>query len=190
MTLSTPNHLLLEADVTLRRALAGRPFRPLLLVGEDTAAQTAYLADIALRAETLGFAVSRLTIRRGTPLRALLAPELDRVRHSMLPALPETTALMVPPLVDPLPEPLEPLLSDLFECLGEALRAERRGWLLLTPRLHLLRTPDLAALLAALHRISQAALPIVLVGTGTPSVLRRVGDAKPYAERLFWFEHG
>lgn len=169
--------------MTLRRALTGRPFRPILLVGEDAAAQATYLTDIALRAEELSFTISHLTIRRGTPLGALLAPKLDRVRHSMPPASPETPMFMSPPLP-------EPLLSDPVESLGEALRAERRGWLLLVPWLHLLRNPNLATFLAALHRISQTALPIVLIGTGPSSVLRRVGDAKPYAERLFRFEHG
>jgi hypothetical protein len=46
---------------------------------------------------------------------------------------------------------------------------------------------ELAALIVALHRISQKNLPVILVGAGLPQLRGRMGNAKSYAERLFDF---
>jgi hypothetical protein len=46
---------------------------------------------------------------------------------------------------------------------------------------------QLAALISALHRCAQEALPVTLVGAGLPQLRGKMGDAKSYAERLFDF---
>jgi len=46
---------------------------------------------------------------------------------------------------------------------------------------------QLAALITAMHRMSQRRLPVVLVGAGLPQLRGRMGHAKSYAERLFDF---
>jgi hypothetical protein len=50
-----------------------------------------------------------------------------------------------------------------------------------------LRMHELEALIAALHRVVQKALPITLVGAGLPQLPELAGEAKSYAERLFKF---
>jgi hypothetical protein len=46
---------------------------------------------------------------------------------------------------------------------------------------------QLAALISALHRISQHQLPITMVAAGLPQLVGQTGKAKSYAERLFEF---
>ena len=46
---------------------------------------------------------------------------------------------------------------------------------------------QLEALIAALHKTVQRALPVTLVGAGLPQIPRLAGEAKSYAERLFKF---
>ena len=50
-----------------------------------------------------------------------------------------------------------------------------------------LAAEEMEALIVALHRISQEALPVLFVGAGLPSLPGKVGDARSYAERLFLF---
>ena len=45
----------------------------------------------------------------------------------------------------------------------------------------------LRPLIVALHEISQADLPLLVVGAGLPSILGLLGEARTYAERLFSF---
>ena len=47
--------------------------------------------------------------------------------------------------------------------------------------------PELAALIAALHRAGQRRLPILLVAAGLPQLRGQAAEAKTYAERLFEF---
>lgn len=49
-----------EANFALCRALAGRPFRPMLLLGSRPNARRAFLEDLAREGESLGFLVSRI----------------------------------------------------------------------------------------------------------------------------------
>lgn len=78
-----------EATVTLRRALAGRSFRPVLFLGPRATAQRAFLEDIALEAESLGFLVPRIDARDEYRWRAREGkeedPEYDRQRMSSVP---------------------------------------------------------------------------------------------------------
>ncbi|WP_170143859.1 AAA family ATPase [Sutterella megalosphaeroides] len=82
---------------------------------------------------------------------------------------------------------LEVDLPELFEALGYAFHAAGRGWFIALDDLQLLNAEDLAALLAAVHRVGQLELPVMFVATGLPQILRMTGDAKSYAERLFRF---
>ncbi len=82
---------------------------------------------------------------------------------------------------------LELDLPDLFAAVGEAAKAAGKGWLLLIDEVQSLNRKDLSALLASLHNINQLELPVMFVGAALPSATRLIGDAKPYAERLFRF---
>jgi hypothetical protein len=78
-------------------------------------------------------------------------------------------------------------LTDVFVALGEAARDRDTGVVFLLDEIQFLALPHLEALIAALHKTVQRALPVTLVGAGLPQIPRLVGEAKSYAERLFKF---
>jgi hypothetical protein len=78
-------------------------------------------------------------------------------------------------------------LTDLLIALGEAAQEYDSGVVFLVDEVHFLTTPELEALIAALHKTVQRQLPITLVGAGLPQLPRLAGEAKSYAERLFKF---
>jgi len=78
-------------------------------------------------------------------------------------------------------------LTDLLVALGEAAREHGNGVVFLIDEVQFLTTPELEALIAALHKTVQRQLPITLVGAGLPQLPRLAGEAKSYAERLFKF---
>ena len=173
-----------EALVALHRALASRPFRPLLLLGSRPNARRTFLEDFAREGESLGFLVSRIDARETDFLGRLLG-ERKRIlqtlgnecrRPSEMPYDVETGGPVA-----------ELMLPDLLEEAGESVRAAGKGWLLTVNDMHRLPKKELAALIAGLHRIAKRNLPVVLLGAGLPKLARLSGDAMPYAERLFLF---
>ena len=80
---------------------------------------------------------------------------------------------------------LEGDFATLLTHVGEAARDARTAVVIFIDDLQYVAEPELAALITALHRVSQLSLPITVVGTGLPQMLDRVGSAKSYAERLF-----
>ena len=82
---------------------------------------------------------------------------------------------------------LESDLQDLFEVVGRAAKAAGACVALFVDELQYVNQEELAALIIALHGISQRQLPVTMVGAGLPQVRGRMGKAKSYAERLFEF---
>jgi hypothetical protein len=82
---------------------------------------------------------------------------------------------------------LENDLPELFARVGEAAKAGGKAWTLLVDEVQYLKSTDLAALIVALHKISQSNLPVLFFGAGLPQVAALSGEAKSYAERLFNF---
>jgi hypothetical protein len=78
-------------------------------------------------------------------------------------------------------------LTDLLVALGEAAEDHGKGVVFLFDEIQFLQVAEFEALIAALHKTVQRALPITLVGAGLPQVPRLAGEAKSYAERLFKF---
>ena len=78
-------------------------------------------------------------------------------------------------------------LSDLLQAVGEAAQAQRTALALFIDELQYVNEPELASLIAALHRAAQLQLPVTLIGAGLPQLVARAGAAKSYAERLFVF---
>lgn len=82
---------------------------------------------------------------------------------------------------------LERDLTDLIVSIGEAAKASKTCVAILIDELQYLKEPELAALITALHRVSQLKLPVILFGAGLPQIAGLSGDAKSYSERLFSF---
>lgn len=79
-------------------------------------------------------------------------------------------------------------LTELFVSLGNAASASGDGIAFFIDEIQYLDEADLGALLAALHRCNQLRYPIVIFCAGLPKILKTLGEAKSYAERLFQFE--
>jgi hypothetical protein len=82
---------------------------------------------------------------------------------------------------------LEHDLADLLEALGNAAAERRTAAVLFLDELQYVAEDQLAALISALHQVSQNELPVSLVAAGLPQLVGRTGRAKSYAERLFEF---
>ncbi len=82
---------------------------------------------------------------------------------------------------------LEHDLQALLEVSGEAAKASGTALVMYIDEMQYIEEDQLAALITALHRVSQKQLPLTLVGAGLPQLPGRFGDAKSYAERLFKF---
>jgi hypothetical protein len=76
-------------------------------------------------------------------------------------------------------------LGDLFVSIGEAAKSRNTAVIILIDEVQYLEEDDLAALILAMHRISQNQLPLLFFGAGLPQPAKLAGETKSYAERLF-----
>src|SRR3954454_19690952 len=76
-------------------------------------------------------------------------------------------------------------IGELLTEIGAAAAEQGAGVLYLLDELQFLNAKDLGVLATAMHRISQENTPVLLAGAGLPPLSRVLGEAKPYAERLF-----
>jgi hypothetical protein len=82
---------------------------------------------------------------------------------------------------------LEGDLATLLEEVGRAAKAAGTAVVIFLDEIQYVEESQFAALISALHRCSQANLPVTVVGAGLPRVRGLAGAAKSYAERLFDF---
>ena len=82
---------------------------------------------------------------------------------------------------------LEGDLIDLLQQVGEAAKASGTVLAIFIDELQYVDEDQFAALITALHRVSQTPLPVILIGAGLPQLRGRAGNAKSYAERLFTY---
>lgn len=78
-------------------------------------------------------------------------------------------------------------LIELFLSLGTLAQKSGAGVALFIDEIQFLEDDEFEALIAAMHRINQRSLPLVMFGAGLPKVAKLAGDIKSYAERLFQF---
>ncbi len=79
-------------------------------------------------------------------------------------------------------------LTDLLVAVAEAAEENARPVAIFVDEFQYVAQKEMAALLAGLHRVGQLNLPLMLFGAGLPQLVGFSGDAKSYAERLFFFE--
>jgi len=78
-------------------------------------------------------------------------------------------------------------LTDVLLAIGEVAREQGRGLVLLVDEVQFLDRRQFEAVIQAIHKTVQRALPVTFVGAGLPQIPELAGDAKSYAERLFTF---
>lgn len=77
--------------------------------------------------------------------------------------------------------------TDVLVALGDAAKDAKKGIAILVDEVQFLSPSQLEAVIAAVHKTVQRALPVTMVGAGLPQIAELAGDAKSYAERLFRF---
>jgi len=183
------------------------------MVGLRGVGKTVLLERMRVEAENRGLETLRIEAPENRSLPALLAPELraallrlsrsEQAKHLAQRALRALAGFAKTAKVkyqdvevgfDLEPEAgladngdLDHDLQVLLEAAGMAAQSAQRALVIFIDELQYVEEEQLAALIIALHRTNQRALPILLVGAGLPQLRGRMGRAKSYAERLFDF---
>ena len=201
------------AYISLERTRIGRPSKSLLMVGLRGVGKTVLLNRIREDAEQRGVLALRIEAPEGRSLPSILAPELrialiklsrreaarDLAQRALRGLAGFVGALKLkyqdievgldldsePGLADN--GDLEIDLQDLLAVVGDAARADGTCVAIFVDELQYVAEEELAALITALHRVSQRRLPVIMLGAGLPQIRGKMGRAKSYAERLFEF---
>ncbi len=202
-----------QIRIAIERIKRGYSAKSVLMVGLRGVGKTVLLDRMRLDADAVGVYTVRIEAPENRSLPALLAPQLrqvllrlDRVEAAKNLARRGLRALAgfvnglkvkyndIEVGLDYDAEPgladngdLELDLASLLEQVGLAGRDAESAVVLFVDELQYIDARQLAALISALHRCSQAQLPLTLVGAGLPQLRGLAGEAKSYAERLFDF---
>ena len=205
------DHILEKANLTLNRIKNGKPAKGFVLIGLRGVGKTVLLNHVEESAESLGFQSVMIESVDDKRLVAMLVPALrkllfrldrmegigDKVKYSfrVLRSFVSAVKVNVGELefgIDVAPErgsadsgDLEADLPELLIAIGQAAASRNTAVALIIDEMQYLLPADLSALIVAMHRIAQKQLPITLIGAGLPPLLRKMGDARSYTERLF-----
>ena len=202
-----------QADIALDRIKAGRPARGFILYGLRGVGKTVLLNKIALEAEAKNLFVVRIESPEDRSLPAILIPTIrstllkiskgEALKNKLAKAMRAiggfANALKIKysdievglnfekeaGVADS--GDLELDLVDLLTTVGEAAAENNTAIVIAIDELQYVPEEQLAALITALHRVSQKQLPVTMVAAGLPQLLGQMGRAKSYAERLFEF---
>lgn len=198
--------------VLLERLRRGRPEKSMIITGLRGVGKTVLLNTFGSIAEEVRFATAFTEITHETEFRPLMARLIRRVLLTLspvdrmkerarraaavfkaftlkLPDGPEISIDVEAALGRADSGDLGEDLADLFVEVGRAAAEHHSGVVLLFDEIQFLSRAELEALIAALHRTAQQALPFTLVGAGLPQIPELTGAAKSYSERLFDFPH-
>lgn len=205
------DNVIRDADIALRRVLAGRHDRSQILYGLRGTGKTVLLSHIEAAAADAGWITSFIEAPDDSSLPKLLGPELGKtLRKLSMTETAKASALQafralksfvssfrvelsgVSIAVDAEPGVadsgnIELDLTELFLIVGQAARDAHKGWAIFIDEVQYLDKTELGALIVALHRVSQRSLPILFFGAGLPQIGGMTGDIKSYSERLFRF---
>jgi len=202
-----------KARIAIERTRVGRPTQSLLMLGLRGVGKTVLLECMRRDAEASGIQTLRAEAPEGRSLPSLLAPELRLAliklsRHEQARELAQRALRALAGFVGALkvkyrdvevgldmdPEPgladngdLEHDLQELLQAVAMAAQQADTSLAIFLDELQYVAEDELAALIVALHRVSQLQLPVILVGAGLPQLRAQMGRAKSYAERLFAF---
>ncbi|MDE2792158.1 MAG: ATP-binding protein [Paracoccaceae bacterium] len=205
------DHIIDDARIALGRVIAGRSSQSQILLGLRGTGKTVLLNKIESLAEERNYLTAFVEAPEDRRLAELLYPQMRQVLrklsnveaarvavNSALSGLRNFASVFKVSVgeleigVEPTPGSadtgnLELDLTEMFELIGRAAKDAGRGWVLLVDEVQYLEEKDLAAVIVAVHRISQKNLPILVVAAGLPQIAGLSGNAKSYAERLFAF---
>ena len=211
--LSGRDVVLADAKITIQRVAAGKAPKSFIFIGLRGVGKTVLLNEVSQLADELGCKTLHVEAHEGKSLAALLLPGLRALLISLDTMAKATEAtkralrifksfvgsvklkigdfdigLNVTPekgLADS--GDLESDLTAVFIAIGEAAKSRSKTVVLTIDELQYLSEVELSALIMAVHRVAQKALPFLVVGAGLPQLVGQMGASKSYAERLFNF---
>lgn len=123
--------------------------------------------------------------------RAAIQNLITTLRHFSITYSPEDQSFSLSPteseLAIVIPKNFPEDLTDVFLALGNAALKSKKAICFFIDEIQYLKKAELEALANAIHRANQKRLPIMIFGAGLPKILKDLGDAKSYSERLFKF---
>lgn len=198
-----------DAEVALKRVITGKSAQSQIFLGLRGTGKTVLLNEVLEIAEREGYISAFIEAPENKALTEMLYPAMRQVLRK-LSALENAKHMAVKGLqalrgfagafkislgdveigVDADPGVadsgnLEIDLGEMFEAIGRAAQAAGKGWVLLIDEVQYLEEEELAAVIVAVHRMSQRNLPVMVFAGGLPQIAKLSGDAKSYAERLF-----
>lgn len=198
-------------DIALKRIAIGRPTQSSILVGLRGVGKTVLLVRSKEMAESAGYKTLSVEAHEGKTLAGLIVPGLQRILYklSFVEAAKESarkSLRVLKSFVNGLNFTINDVdfglsiesekgaadsgeigmdLPNLFIAIGEAARSAKCPFALLIDELQYLSQKEFSALIMSIHKITQANLPIILIGAGLPQILGLAGESKSYTERLF-----
>jgi AAA ATPase domain len=211
MALAGRDEILVKVDTALRRIMAGRPEKSVLMVGLRGVGKTVLLNVLRDNALAHGMSTVMLEAPEGRSLPAMLVPPmraalLEISRKAQTKELAARAMRTMGSFVKAMKlkfsdlefsldigledgsadtGDLEHDLGNLLQAVGVAARDAKSAFILFIDELQYVKENELAALITALHSCTQKGLPVSLVGAGLPQLVGNMGRAKSYAERLF-----
>lgn len=200
-----------DIDVALQRVAIGRPTQSSILVGLRGVGKTVLLNKSRELAEIKGYKAYLAEAHEGKSLPEMIGPGLKSVLLSLsyvegakdharrglrvLKSFFNSISVNVGDFDIGISIDAEAGFADsgdlehdipsLFVIVAEAAKAANRPVVVLIDELQYLSVKEFSALIMSVHRISQANLPLTLIGAGLPQILALAGESKSYAERLF-----
>ncbi|MDF9775380.1 ATP-binding protein [Pseudomonas baetica] len=197
--------------VSIERLRIGRPVKSLIIVGLQGVGKTVLLNQLARDAVSFGIHIAYVETLKERSLLSMLVLQIKAalLRMSTVHAAKDAAVKALRALsgftktlkeryqdieidLDFQPEPgladngdLDGDLTALLIAVGEAARHANTALVIFIDDLQLVMEPELAALIVALHRVSQVSLPLIIVGAGPPELRGNAGNMRSYAERLF-----
>ena len=203
-------------DIVLQRVAAGRPERSLILTGLRGVGKTVLLNALRSTAVRAGWGTGKLEARPDQSLRRPLSSALHTaVRELGHPLVEESDHVLGviksfaqrdagvgaalrdrwnPGIDAPAVRgradsgDIEIDLVELLTDVGGLAADQGRGVAIFIDEMQDLAPDDVSALCAACHEISQAALPVIVVGAGLPFLPAVLSASKSYSERLFSYQ--
>lgn len=205
------DEMLKDAETILKSLQAGYPQQSVIFHGLRGVGKTVLLNKIEDLADDLGilyeqieikersdFAtqiavisgkfVKQMSIKEGT--RSAIRNLVSLLRQFTVTYSPEDSSFSIS--LDEefsvgMPKNFSEDLTDIFLALGNVALKSKKTICFFIDEIQYLKKEELEALANAIHRVNQKRLPIMIFGAGLPKILKDLGDAKSYSERLFKF---
>jgi AAA ATPase domain len=203
-------------DVVLARVSAGRPERSLVLTGLRGVGKTVLLNALRSAAVRSGWGTGKLEARPDQSLRRPLSSALHQAVRELGHRDEESVSHVLgvirsfaqreagagaklrdqwhPGIDAPAVKgradsgDVEIDLVELFTDVGGLAADEGKGIAVFIDEMQDLGPDDVSALCAACHELSQAGLPVIVVGAGLPHLPAVLSASKSYSERLFRYQ--